>query len=126
MARVLVCVTKQTSCERLIRAGARFVIEQGGTLSVVHVAPKGANFLDSASEGDALDYLYDIAKKHGADMAVLRADDTVRTLVKHARDRRITHIIVGVSPAAAEEAGEGVVGELTRQLKQTQVISVPA
>lgn len=127
MARVLVCVTKQTSCERLIRTGAQFVAEQGGSLSVVHVAPKGAYFLDSASEGDALDYLYGMAKKHDADMAVLRSDDTVRTLVKHARDKRITHIILGISPATMDERREGgISAELERQLKHTQVVTVPA
>ena len=127
MARVLVCVTRQTSCERLIRTGAQFIAEEGGTLSVVHVAPYGANFLGNASEGDALEYLYGIAKKSDADMTVLRADDVVRTLVKHARDKRITHIILGVSALAQlNSSSDGIAAELERQLKTTQVVTIPA
>lgn len=121
------CVTRQTSCERLIRTGCQFVQEEGGSLSVVHVAPRGANFLGGDSDGDALDYLYDIAKRSDADMTVLRSDDVTRTLVKHARDKRITHIILGVSATMLQAPmSENIAAELQRQLKNTQVITVPA
>ncbi len=126
MARVLVCVTKQTSCERLIRAGAQFAAEQGGELSVVHVAAAGTNFLESESEGEALEYLFGIAKEYGADMTVLRADDVLRALVRHARDKRATHIILGVTTHTIRGSSTRIAAEMERQLKGTQVIPIPA
>ncbi len=122
-ARVLVCVTRQHACERLIRAGAGFVMQLGGgQLSVVHVAPHGAGFLGSESEGEALEYLFGIAKEHDADMTVLRSGDTVRSLVRHARNKRATHIILGVSPNATGSLP--ISAELERQLPDTQIIHV--
>ena len=47
--RVLVCVTGQKSCERLIEEGASIAQEHNIELSVVHVAKTGNNFLGSTS-----------------------------------------------------------------------------
>ena len=41
-SRVLVCVTGQKSCARLIHDGAEIAAEEGASLSVVHVAKMGS------------------------------------------------------------------------------------
>ena len=90
---VLVCVTGQKSCEHLIHVGAEIAREDGAELSVVHVAKMGANFLGSASEAQALEYLFEISKSVQADMLLLRNDDVVNTLAAHARKIGATTVV---------------------------------
>jgi K+-sensing histidine kinase KdpD len=71
---VLVCVTRQVSCERLIRLGADIAKKSGQSLNVVHVAATGASLLGNPSESEALDFLFTSAKQHGADLSVLRSE----------------------------------------------------
>lgn len=94
-SRVLVCVTGQKSCERLIHTGADIAKEEKAALSVVHVAKIGSNFLGSVSEGQALEYLFDISKSHDADMMLLRNDDVVSTIAAHARKIEADIIVIG-------------------------------
>ena len=94
-SRVLVCVTGQKSCARLIHDGAEIAAEEGASLSVVHVAKMGSNFLGSASEAEALEYLFAISKSHSADMMLLRNDDVVHTIAAHARRIGATIVVLG-------------------------------
>ena len=109
--RVLVCVTGQKSCERLIHDGAEIAAELGAELSVVHVAKMGSNFLGSPSESQALEYLFDISKSHHADMMLLRNDDVVHTIAAHARKIGATVIVLG----SGMQSGGG--GRISRALQ---------
>jgi K+-sensing histidine kinase KdpD len=102
--RVLVCVTGQKTCERLIQEGAHIARQLEGKVSVVHVAAQGETFLGSHKEGDALEYLFRAADEVGADMTVLRAEDVLDTLVRFARDGRADCIVVGTGKG--REGGE--------------------
>ena len=95
--RVLVCVTGQRSCEHLIHAGADIAAQTGAALSVVHVAKMGSNFLGSASEAQALEYLFEISKTYDADMMLLRNDDVVATIAAHARKTGAQTVVIGGS-----------------------------
>ncbi len=95
--RVMVCVTRQKTCERLIRIGQRLVNGEG-KLMVVHVAKTGDNVLGNPDEGEALDYLFQVSKQAGADMTVLRSDNILNTLIDFAKKNRITEIVMGESP----------------------------
>ena len=53
----MVCVTRQKTCERLIKAGARVAKDAGMAFSVVHVVRPGEQMLDLGEDGAALDYL---------------------------------------------------------------------
>lgn len=108
--RVLVCVTGQKSCERLIHDGAEIAAEMGAELSVVHVAKMGTTFLGSASESQALEYLFEISKNHNADMMLLRNDDVVRTIAAHARKIGASLIVLG-------SGGQKGSGRLSRALQ---------
>ena len=99
--RVLVCVTGQKSCERLIEEGASIALEHNIELSVVHVAKTGNNFLGSTSgvtEAEALEYLFGISKNYDADMALLRSDDVSPTIVSYARKMNAAVIVIGSRP----------------------------
>lgn len=83
---VLVCVTGQKTCEKLIDEGDRLAKEMDAELSVVHVAKQGAALLGgNITEAEALEYLFQISSEHGADMTVIRSNEVVNTLASHAK-----------------------------------------
>ena len=95
---VLVCVTGQKTCERLIQEGARLAKELEAELSVVHVARQGDGLLGGGvDEADALEYLFHISSEHGADMTVIRSSEVVPTLVEHARKTQASLMVLGGS-----------------------------
>ncbi len=96
--RVMVCVTRQKTCERLIKVGQMLVNGTGGKLTVVHVTKVGLNVLGNPDEGEALDYLFQVSKQAGAEMTVLRSDNILNTLLSFAKRNNITEIVVGESP----------------------------
>ena len=92
---ILVCVTQQKTCERLIKKGAHLREKLGGDLYVIHVAKEGVNFLGNQKEAEALEYLFDISKNVGAELTVLRANNIISTIEKFAVEKSIGHIILG-------------------------------
>ena len=94
-SRVLVCVTGQRTCERLIEEGHRLAIERDEELSVLHVARKGDSLMGNTSEAEALEYLFDVSTRRGADMTVIRSDEVVKTVEKHARKIGASLIVLG-------------------------------
>lgn len=96
--KVMVCVTRQRTCERLIQTGAQIAKERCQALSVVHVAKLGESFLGSSDEGQALDYLFRISKEAGADMTVLRSENVLDSLIEYTRRHTVNEIILGASP----------------------------
>ena len=80
-ANVLVCVTDQPSCRRLIVAGASIAQRLELPLKVVCVRPEG---LVSPKTAEALQVLYNISGKLGADMTVYFNDDPALTVAVHA------------------------------------------
>lgn len=95
---VLVCVTTQKTCERLILEGVKIAKPLRADLYLVHVAKTGQYFLGSEYEGPALDHLFHISKEYGADMMVLRSDNVAEALASHAKSCGATHMVFGKSP----------------------------
>lgn len=127
LANTMVCVTRQVSCKRLIEAGARFAQEQNGELTVVHVVQPDAHFLGNPNDGDALEYLFSIAKEHDAGISVLRSKDLIQTLAQNAKKLKITHIILGVSPIQSVTGTPADVAQrLKTRLPHVEIISIPA
>ncbi len=119
---IMVCVTKQKTCEKLIQSGVKIKEQRGGDLFVVHVAPTGWNFLGNSQEGEALDYLFEISKAVGADMTVLRSSEVVRTIVDFCEKNSITIIVLGESPEVSED--NNIISKLTKKLGQNIEIKV--
>jgi len=94
---ILVCVTGQKTCERLIVAGARLAEEHGAELSVLHVAQSGTDFLGNPKENEAIEYLYQISAAHGADMSLVKAENVMDTLTKYACKMNADMVVVGSS-----------------------------
>ena len=92
---VMVCVTIQRTCKRLIHKAKQLLNENGGQLYVVHVAAKGTAWLGANSDAEALDFLYTTARDNGAEMSILRSADTVKTLIKFINQHKITDVVMG-------------------------------
>lgn len=121
---VLICVTRQRSCERLIRVGYERSKTSGGKPYVIHVAPLGENFLGNPKEGEALDYLFDISKQVGAEMTVLRSNEVVEVLSNFSQKHNIGIIILGESPSA--QGKSDIIDKLRKKLTDVEFIVVPA
>lgn len=95
---VMVCVTQQKTCERLIQNGHRSLKNDKDNLFVIHVVNQKDKFLNNSSDGEALEYLFGVSKKVGADLTVLRSKDVIKTIEDFANKYKITHIVMGSSP----------------------------
>lgn len=92
---VLVCVTGQKTCERLILEGARIAEAEDALLSVLHVAKPDSISLGSLKEGEALEYLFRVASEHGADMFMIRSDDVEETIAKQVEKLKVNTLVMG-------------------------------
>jgi len=110
----MVCVTRQKTCERLIRLGKKLVSHPDDKLLVVHVTKEGTNFLGNPHEGEALEYLFQVSKQAGADMSVLRSDNIVHSLVEYAKENEVSTIILGESPQLHKK--DNIIRQLEMQL----------
>lgn len=123
---IMICVTRQKACERLIKTGEELVKGYGNAkLYVVHVAKNGENFLGNPDEGKALDYLFQVSKKAGAEMTVLRSDHVVDTLVDFARRNNVSIVVMGESPGSRGTGDKNIIQEMEKRLPDLELRIVP-
>lgn len=120
---ILVCVTQQKTCERLIIKAANLKDELKGKLFVIHVAKNEWNFLDNAKEGEALEYLFGISKSVGANLSVLKSDEIVKTIAEFVKENRINCIVMGESPSDHKE--NNFYNELKKSLHNVEIYVIP-
>ena len=90
---VLVCVTGQYDCDRLIEAGFEQAAEMGCELRVLCVhTPVN----DLSVYSDEIEYLYRTAKSLGADMTVLFSGNAPKCTADFARRINARHLITGM------------------------------
>lgn len=97
MKKIMVCVTRQKTCRRLIDFGRILMNEEGDSLHIVHVAKVDDYFLGKKEEADALDYLYKVAVDEGAYLTVLKSNKVKEAIAKEAELHEITDIVVGAT-----------------------------
>lgn len=125
LRNVMVCVTQQRTCDRLIQYGHELLSECEGELFIIHVAHYQFKFLGNSKEGEALEYLYEKAMEYGAQLTVVRSNNVQDTLIDLVKKYKITHIILGESGESVESSN--VVRQLSNRVKkQAQVVVVPA
>lgn len=112
---IMVCVTQQKTCERLIKRGAELRDEFDGELFVIHVAKEGWNFLGKTKEGDALEYLFQKSKSYGANLTVVRSQDVLETLKDLTEKHNIDTIVLGESQENSED--NNIVSKLGKRLR---------
>lgn len=125
MKNVMVCVTQQKHCDRLIQYGHDFLGDQKGELFIIHVAHHQIKFLGNSEEGEALEYLYEKALEYGANLTVVRSNDRLETLTGLIEKNQITHVIVGES--GESETRSNVVEQLRDKISgSAELIVVPS
>ena len=125
MKNIMVCVTQQKTCERLIQYGHDLLDAADDDIFIKHVARKIFKLMRKSKEGEALEYLYEKAMAYGAQLTVVRSNDVLDTLIDLVHKYKITHIILGES--GEEKESSNVVQQLTNRVKkQAEVIVVPA
>ncbi len=95
-AAILVCVTGQRDCDRLIRAGRKIADEQNAPLQVLSVQPASAGFETS---GEELEYLRQTARDAKAEMTVFFNDDAALMAVGFVKQIGATHVVTGMAEA---------------------------
>lgn len=105
MKNIMVCVTQQKTCDRLIRYGHQLLGKNRGELFIIHVAHYEFKFLGSSEEGEALEYLYEKALEYGANLTVVRSNHVLDTLVELVEKNKITDVVMGESGENPQENG---------------------
>ncbi|TYP51313.1 universal stress protein UspA [Thermosediminibacter litoriperuensis] len=121
--RIMVCVTPQKSCERLIQRGAARASELGGEFCVVYVN-KSQDLGRDLKEHKILLELFEMAKGLGGTVSILAGNKVYHTLAEYARNNRITHIIVGKSLRSAFDAQKNgeVINPLIRAVEKNGIL----
>lgn len=125
MKNVMVCVTQQRTCDRLIKYGHDFLGKGKGELFIIHVAHYEFKFLGNSEEGEALEYLYEKALEYGANLTVVRSNHVLETLVELVEKNKITQVVLGQS--GGDNAENNFIFQFSERIKKnTEVIVIPA
>lgn len=125
MNNIMVCVTKQKTCQRLIDYGKKLRKSDEDQLFVIHIAKSDDPFLDNSEEGEALEFLYEKARDAGASLTVEKSDDVMKTLIDIVDRNEITEVITGQS--GEKEGRDSFLDRLNEYLAgRAELIIVPA
>lgn len=120
---IMVCVTQQKTCERIINKAHNMIENANGNLFVIHVVKNDTKFLGNDKEGEALEYLFGITKSIGANLTVLRADSVSETLVDFAVSNKIDTVFMGESADSSSE--NKFYKRLSEKLPHINIVVVP-
>lgn len=119
---IMVCVTQQKSCERLIKRGAEIKNKFDGDLHVIHVVKDGWKYFSKLKESDALEYLFDISKSYGADLTVIKAPDIEETLMSFAEKNNIEVVVMGESLEKSSQ--QNMIERFKRKLNRNIILDI--
>lgn len=115
---IMVCVTPQQSCQRLIEAGARIAKQEKLPLAVVSVFRESSGL--NANEGGALESLFSCAGRYGASMDVYFSDSPVLTVAVSAKRNNAATLVTGF-PAEGSSGFIARIHEILPELPVTMV-----
>jgi K+-sensing histidine kinase KdpD len=119
--KIMVCVTQQKSCERLIKRGAELCKPQDELL-VVHVVKENWRYFGKLKEADALEYLFDISKAYDATLSVIKDMDIESALTKFAYNEQVNIIVMGESLESTKQ--QNMIHRLEKKLNRDLVIEI--
>lgn len=122
-SRIMVCVTPQKSCRRLVERGAERAKETNGEFCVVYVN-KNNDISKDLKEHKILLELFNLAQKMGGSVSILVGKKISETLAEFAKENDITEIIVGKSLRSVLDViihGD-VINPLKKQVEKNNVI----
>lgn len=103
MKNVLVCVTQQRSCERLIRYGKELVDGTNGELVVLHIAQYDLTLLGETKDAESLEYLYQKSVEYGAIFMLVRSGNVPATLASMIKKQHVSIVVMGETRHSKEE-----------------------
>lgn len=115
---VMVCVTPQQSCQRLIEAGARIAKEENMPLLVISVF-KESNGLN-ANEGGVLENLFQCAKRYNAGMDIYFNNNPALVVAVAAKKFNASTLVTGF-PADGSSGFIAHIHEILPELPITMV-----
>ena len=125
MKNIMVCVTQQKTCGRLIRYGHQLLGKNRGELFIIHVAHYEFKFLGSSEEGEALEYLYEKALEYGANLTVVRSNHVLDTLVELVEKNKITDVVMGESGENPQE--DGLIHQFENRIRgKAELLVIPS
>ncbi|SCZ81229.1 universal stress protein [Acidaminobacter hydrogenoformans] len=119
--KIMVCVTQQKSCERLIKRGAELCKAQDELL-VVHVVKENWRYFGKLKEADALEYLFDISKAYDATLSVIKDMDIESALTKFAYKEQVDIIVMGESLESTKQ--QNMIHRLENKLNRDLIIEI--
>lgn len=118
---ILVLVTMQRACARLIRCGVDLSLQQHCPLHVLHiVSVDAAEKPEQTIDSRVLDYLYALSCEAGAYMTVLRAEVALTAIAKFAEQQGSKQIVMG-----GGEHAQGIAETLSSLLPNVEIMIVP-
>lgn len=115
---ILVCVTVQKDCERLIRRGQALALEENIPLRVLHVS-QGKNALGSPDSAGILNELFSLAHEVNAEMNILYASDVPAAIARYAGECGASILVLG--PDRSGNAGK----VQSLMPKDTRIVNMP-
>ncbi|MEE1169148.1 MAG: universal stress protein [Anaerovoracaceae bacterium] len=95
MNNILVCVTQQKKCERLIKYGKELAEGSGGEMIVVHIAQYSLDQLADSDAAESLEYLYQKAVQYDSNFIIVRSGNVPATLASMIAKNNVTKIVMG-------------------------------
>lgn len=117
--KIMVCVTEQKTCERLIQKGIELSQGSDTEIFVLHIAIKDVKVIEDQEAAEALEYLFEQSKNYGASVSIVKSDNIKETLLNFAIDHSIDHIIMGQTRLSNEK--DSVIFKLRNELAYTNV-----
>lgn len=118
--KIMVCVTDQKVCEKLIYNALDILETSPGEIHVIHVSKDSV--IKGKESGEALEYLFGVCNKFDASLTLIKSDDILDSLVKSAIKNKIDTIIMGESRRANPESS--IIYELKRKMGNKVDINV--
>lgn len=115
---VLVCVTDQDACDRLIFAGRKLATIEHLELKVINVRPQHT---EDWLAGEALEYLFSISKQLDAEMIVLFHDYAPEAVANFIQHNETQYVIVGLPPDPEQSV---FISEIEDRFPDMPVISI--
>lgn len=121
--RIMVCVTPQKSCQRLIAKGAAKAKEISGQFVVIYVNSKKELNRELKEEKVLLE-LFEKAKELGGTVSIISGEKVYDTLANFAKENKIDHIIVGSSPKKSLDAQKygAIIDRLIKAVEKNNII----
>ncbi|MDD2647270.1 MAG: universal stress protein [Eubacteriales bacterium] len=120
---ILVCVTGQRNCRRLILAGQNVARQRGAELLVLHALGENAPLMGNPDEREALNYLYECSAIAGAEMMVRRSGDPVQTIADCARENSAIALVLG-TPGVRGGSEKTIASRLAEMLPACHILEI--